>query len=208
MPVAPTIDEGVRAFASRLEAAGAVVEEAFPDIDVIAQLETYGALFWMEFSANVPAADADALADDFGAGPHAEETMGRGIHRVRNADARLYLQVLDERDRALRAWETFLAGYDAFLAPVSALPSIDNCPPGTPLEVDGKARPYWDTIGTHTVLFNLGGQPGVAMPCGFAEGGRPFGVQLVGPRWSDARLLDIAEAVVPAACPRYAWPEL
>ena len=61
--------------------------------------------------------------------------MGRGIHRVRDADVRLYLQIVDERDAALRAWESFLRQWDAFIAPVSCVPSIDACPPGTPIDV-------------------------------------------------------------------------
>jgi Asp-tRNA(Asn)/Glu-tRNA(Gln) amidotransferase A subunit family amidase len=43
-------------------------------------------------------------------------------------------------------------------------------------------------------LANLAGLPGVSFPCGLAEDGMPVGLQLIGPRGSDARLLAAAQA--------------
>ena len=42
--------------------------------------------------------------------------------------------------------------------------------------------------------FNLTGHPAVSVPCGLAEDHLPAGLQIVGPRGGDARLLQIAEA--------------
>jgi aspartyl-tRNA(Asn)/glutamyl-tRNA(Gln) amidotransferase subunit A len=42
-----------------------------------------------------------------------------------------------------------------------------------------------------TVAVNLGGLPGISVPAGFASG-LPLGVQLIGPRWSEERLLNVA----------------
>jgi Asp-tRNA(Asn)/Glu-tRNA(Gln) amidotransferase A subunit family amidase len=39
--------------------------------------------------------------------------------------------------------------------------------------------------------------PCLAMPCHTGPNGMPVGVQIVGPRWSDADLLAIGEAVAP-----------
>jgi len=41
---------------------------------------------------------------------------------------------------------------------------------------------------------NLTGDPAVSIPCGFTRGGLPIGLQLIGPHWSEARLLAIAFA--------------
>ncbi len=48
----------------------------------------------------------------------------------------------------------------------------------------------------YTVSANLGGLPAISFPCGFVEGqdGKlPVGAQLLGPRYSDSRLLSIAD---------------
>ena len=41
---------------------------------------------------------------------------------------------------------------------------------------------------------NIAGMPAVSIPCGFTRAGLPVGLQLMGPRWSEARLLAIAQA--------------
>jgi amidase len=42
------------------------------------------------------------------------------------------------------------------------------------------------------VFANLTGLPGLAVPAGLDDSDLPAGVQLVGPRWSEVRLLGIA----------------
>ena len=44
----------------------------------------------------------------------------------------------------------------------------------------------------YTVSANLAGLPGMSIPCGFGEGGMPVGLQLLGPWFSEARLLGVA----------------
>ncbi len=39
---------------------------------------------------------------------------------------------------------------------------------------------------------NLTGHPAISIPCGFTRDGLPIGLQLIGPRWGEARLLAIA----------------
>ena len=45
-----------------------------------------------------------------------------------------------------------------------------------------------------TVPANLAGIPGISLPAGFAKDGLPIGVQLLGPDFSEARLLQIGRA--------------
>jgi aspartyl-tRNA(Asn)/glutamyl-tRNA(Gln) amidotransferase subunit A len=44
----------------------------------------------------------------------------------------------------------------------------------------------------YTVGINLAGIPGISVPCGFDEAGLPIGLQIVGPAFSEAKLLRIA----------------
>ena len=69
---------------------------------------------------------------------------------------------------------------------------------GTPFDVDGVSVDYW-SIERHVQPFNLTGAPAIALPAGADEDGLPLSVQLVASRWSDDRLLAIAEAVEPIA---------
>ena len=45
-----------------------------------------------------------------------------------------------------------------------------------------------------TIPANLAGLPGLSVPCGQDEQGLPVGLQLLGPAFSDARLLSWAQA--------------
>lgn len=47
----------------------------------------------------------------------------------------------------------------------------------------------------YTTPFNLSGHPVVVIPAGRSADGLPIGVQVVGHRWRDERLLDVAEAL-------------
>jgi aspartyl-tRNA(Asn)/glutamyl-tRNA(Gln) amidotransferase subunit A len=39
---------------------------------------------------------------------------------------------------------------------------------------------------------NFTGHPAIALPCGFTKSGLPIGLQLIGPRWQESKLLSIA----------------
>lgn len=45
-----------------------------------------------------------------------------------------------------------------------------------------------------TVTVNIAGLPAMSVPCGFSADGLPIGLQLIGPKWSEARLLSTAKA--------------
>ena len=49
-----------------------------------------------------------------------------------------------------------------------------------------------------TIPVNLAGLPGISVPCGFADG-LPVGLQVIGPRFQDARVLRVAHAYEQAA---------
>ncbi|NLG69003.1 MAG: hypothetical protein GX496_05460 [Firmicutes bacterium] len=42
---------------------------------------------------------------------------------------------------------------------------------------------------------NLAGLPAVSVPCGFSPEGLPIGVQIIGPAFAEARVLQVARAV-------------
>lgn len=44
----------------------------------------------------------------------------------------------------------------------------------------------------NTEPFNYYGLPAISIPCGFCKNGLPLGLQIVGPRWGESQVLDIA----------------
>jgi amidase len=59
------------------------------------------------------------------------------------------------------------------------------------IEIDGREVDYWEQGGP-MVFANLTGLPALVAPAGRDHDGLPVGIQLVGPRWSELRLLAIA----------------
>jgi len=74
--------------------------------------------------------------------------------------------------------------------------AFPHCEPGAPLSVDGQEVSYW-MVSAHGALFNYTGHPAVVLPCKLDRDGLPIGVQLVGKRWNESRLLAIAKALAP-----------
>jgi aspartyl-tRNA(Asn)/glutamyl-tRNA(Gln) amidotransferase subunit A len=46
----------------------------------------------------------------------------------------------------------------------------------------------------NTRPFNVWGLPAISVPCGFTESGLPIGLQIAGPHWQEARVLQLAQA--------------
>ncbi|MGQ9685483.1 MAG: Asp-tRNA(Asn)/Glu-tRNA(Gln) amidotransferase subunit GatA [Thiobacillaceae bacterium] len=44
----------------------------------------------------------------------------------------------------------------------------------------------------YTIAVNLAGLPGMSIPCGFGDDGRPVGLQIIGDYFSEARMLNVA----------------
>lgn len=111
-----------------------------------------------------------ALGEDLLSAPVVAAILaGRGI------SAPDYLAALDARERLAAGLEAILERCDAILAP--AAPGVAADAPA----VNGDGR--------FAVLWSFCGMPAITLPLLWADGDRPIGVQLVGRRGDDARLL-------------------
>ena len=178
LAVAPTLPGATAASALRQQVervaaqaadAGARVEERLPDVD------------WDDLHALF----GDLLATITGIFDPGSEL------RDEQRTLAWYLAALDRRDRFVATWQAFFDDVDALLLPPAMTTAFPHCEPGAPLEVDGVTVDF-GAQGLPLVFANLTGLPGLVAPAGLDGDGLPAGVQLVGPRWSEPRLLAIA----------------
>ena len=93
-----------------------------------------------------------------------------------------------------RRWQDFFATCDVVITP-----SITISPRGWtelyPAEIDGKkTRTYFHWLAL-AYAPTLVGHPAISLPVGLDRNGMPFGLQIVGPRGGDARVLAVAAAL-------------
>ncbi|PKN46122.1 MAG: hypothetical protein CVU59_07015 [Deltaproteobacteria bacterium HGW-Deltaproteobacteria-17] len=198
LPVSADTREALGRVADGLAAAGCRVERAHPpDFDWDAIWRTYGGLVGVLLAAQVPF-PLRAVLRSLGGLIFRKDPVTRAGSRRVTAGMKSYFSLLEQRDRWTRSLEGFLSGVDAWLLPVSSAPAFPHRKPGrinASLEVDGIAVPgHLATLGM-TCPFNLTGSPVVVLPMGRSREGLPMGCQLVGRRWEDMALLDVAEAL-------------
>jgi Asp-tRNA(Asn)/Glu-tRNA(Gln) amidotransferase A subunit family amidase len=102
---------------------------------------------------------------------------------------------LARREALIDGLESFLAARDAWIVPVFPTPAFIHRGPGQPIEVDGEPMPQIMANLLHNVVFNMTGHPVTTMPAGLSARGLPIGVQMVGRRWQEMALLDVAEQI-------------
>lgn len=170
-PVAAAIREAVEGLAQQCGDLGALVDEPqLPALDFAKEGASAGALIGMMTGALQP--------EDGQAPP----TLAQ------------YLEALHRRDQSIIAWERFYDDWDALLCPAAMTTAFPHQEGWAPLSVDGQPVDY-TMLAAHTVVFNYTGHPAIVLPCERGQDGLPIGVQLVGRRWDDARLLAIAQAL-------------
>ena len=98
-----------------------------------------------------------------------------------------YLKAQKVRTLLRQDFTKAFAKCDAVLTPTTPTPAFLSGE-----KVDDPLAMYLNDI--FTVTANLAGVPGISVPCGLSSDGLPIGLQLMGPYWSEARLLRLAHA--------------
>lgn len=101
---------------------------------------------------------------------------------------------LAEQTRLYQEFQKVFDKHDVLITPATnVLPFPHRV--NHPTTVQGQpARHYLEWCG---ILYGISlvGHPAVSLPAGLDEQGTPFGLQIVGPRFADHRLLEIAQAL-------------
>ncbi len=89
-----------------------------------------------------------------------------------------------ENDRA-EISEKLFSNLDVIILPTVAT--------ATPTSKEAEIKGSFALDDTNTFTFNYYGLPAISIPCGFDLNGMPVGLQIVGPRWGENKVLDIAQ---------------
>jgi len=202
----PQVDSAIRAAIRHYEALGAeIVEVSLPHTEYA--VAVYYILATAEASANLArfdgvryghrAANPANLLDHYGRtreegfGPEVKRRIILGTYVLSSGyyDA-YYLRAQKVRTLIRRDFTRAFENVDALICPTSPEPAFKAGErTGDPLKM------YLADI--FTIATNLAGNPGISIPCGFAEveGAQlPIGLQLIGKPFDEARLLNIANA--------------
>ena len=184
MPVDPEVRASVEGARPVLEALGCPTEEAFPNLAGARE-----AFFTLR--AQMYAASLGQLL-----GEHRDRMKATVVWNIEEglrltganiARAAAHRVAIDERIAA------FFERFDAIAMPVSQVQPFP-LEQEFPTEVDGaQMTTYLDWMESCWSI-TVTGLPAISVPCGFTADGLPIGIQLVGRRWGDLGLLQLAHA--------------
>jgi len=183
--VEPVVRAAFRTAVDALVGAGARVEEAAPDT-------AYPVELWNAVALPEGYASEGPLLAEWGDAmtPGTKEIIESG----RAVTAGDYLDAQTRRGEYTARWAEFFTEYDVLLAPSMPLPAFGT-DVDSPTSIDGvPVDPFFDDWCALALPANLTGMPACAVPTGFTDDGLPVGMQVIGPRWSDARVLAVAAA--------------
>lgn len=123
-------------------------------------------------------------------GPNVRANVEEGL-RYSALDA---TEAMKHQTVLYRRWQTFFADYDVILSPAVTL-SPRPWSELFPAEIDGKpTRTYFHWL-ANAYAVTVVGHPAISLPVGLDRNGMPFGLQIVGPRGGDAKVLAVAAAL-------------
>ena len=179
--VNPEVEKAVAATAKVFTDLGAEVSDADPGI---AAAQPIFRKLWFSGAASF----ASTLP------PEALERSDRGFQAIVKEGANVshldYLAAMRERAAMASKLSTFFTGFDLLVTPALPLTAFEV---GREFPEDAQGG-RWTDWTPFSYPFNLSQQPAMVVPCGFSEAGLPIGVQIVGPRLSEPRILQAARA--------------
>lgn len=184
-----------------LEAAGHIVEEAFPKFDWDAHFEAVINVACSNLTTGV-----DALAEAFGRDPIGDDLQSStwACYKYgKTLQATDLLAAVGQFNIVSRAFGSFFEEYDVLATPTTVYPSpllkdCYSCNPDDPIT----AAQYQANVyaNDHFVaLANTTGQPAISVPSTPTDGGLPLGVQLIGRMCEDDVIIRLGKLLEESA---------
>lgn len=193
--VDPEIAAAVAGAVAVLEALGAEVSRTGPGIND--PIDAFAHLFY--------GGAANAMRD---LGKRQREQMDPALVEVATKAEKLsmldYLDAVNKRVALAERLSVFHDKYDLLVTPTLPIPAFATNRE-VPPDWHSTRWPSWTPF---TYPFNMTGQPALSVPCGFTAAGLPIGLQIVGRRFEDKRVLQAGHAYQKAAPLTDRRPEL
>lgn len=122
-------------------------------------------------------------------------SLQRGLYRGISLDKAKIGDVIRRRDKLIAQLEAFFNQWDVWICPVFPTPAFTHRPTYEPIEVDNIRMPPLMANLLHSIIFNVSGHPAVVIPIGLTTSHLPIGVQIIGRRFDEPHLLDIARQI-------------
>jgi amidase len=195
-PSSAAVVKRVRAVAQALADQGAAVNDtARPEFSPEHSHELFNALLASAMSARMPDADFAAMvARAERASPDDRSPVAQQA-RWQTLRARDWVRLNEARTKLRWAWHRFFERYDVLITPImptSAFAHDHKAFGQRTIDIDGQQLPYF----SQTFWAGLAGVsylPATVIPGGLGPDGLPIGVQLIGPAYSDMRLIQLAQ---------------
>ena len=191
--VEPEVRAAVEAAARWFEAAGAVVTPIAPFMSramIDGMDDFWRTRSWLEIGALPEARQAKVLPYIVAWARGGEGLSGERVFRG-------YSMMGAMRDAAVTAMQPV----DMLLSPTAPMPAFGANLAGP---TDDPAAPFEHIA--FTLPFNMSEQPAASINCGYTAAGLPIGLQIVGHRFDDLGVLQVARAVEQLRGPQRAWP--
>jgi len=187
--------------AAAVEAAARAFERAGAQVEPMAGVSTRAMIdgldkfwrmrSWLDFSALPPERAQRVL-------PYIREWISTARHLTATELFHGYSQMAALRDAAVAACQPF----DFVLSPVSPVPAF-AAELASP--INDPMRPFEHIA--FTLPFNMSEQPAASINCGYTATGLPIGLQIVGQRFDDLGVLQLAKAFEALREPQRDWPQ-
>lgn len=193
IPISNAVKQKLQMFVDSLKSNGATMENVQPGNFAEMRQMHMLLMAYMVF-AKQPWIIRQLIKQEFESGTPLKIDLSEGIARIGDLDETEYNRILLRRDTLRAAMERFFQTYDFLILPITPGPAIIKNPNHEPMAVDGVKMEYWDHF-HYAMCFNATGHPALTIPLGLDNNGLPIAVQVVGPMFSEKRLIHFAKLI-------------
>lgn len=202
VPVDDEIKKAIKNYVTKLKKAGATVVKTTPELNFYQAWKTWGSFVGMQGGYGT-SNFVKWLGLPFIKGVLKNVPMHQNI--VKPTSVEKYMIALNIQDSMITIMENFLNEYDVFICPVSSVTAFKHHAPSksygnfniynTPFMVNNEEVHYYMATQAYTTPFTLTENPVLSMPIALSNKSLPIGIQVIGKRYEDFRLLKIGEVI-------------